>query len=55
MKTIKKALKKIKDNMKPDCIYAGKCSSEGIKCFECANNRKRKKDYYRPVNVDLTW
>lgn len=56
----KKFIKKIRENVKPDCIYVGKCLSEGINCFDCDNNKKNKskKDYYKPkIDYDgrLRW
>jgi hypothetical protein len=56
-----KFIKRIKENMKPDCVYRDKCLSEGIKCFDCDNNKKNKlkKDFYKPKldysGRNLTW
>jgi len=55
---LKKLVKKYKENLKPDCLYVGKCLSEGWKCATCANNKKfkNKKDYYKPkVEYTLPW
>ncbi len=34
------------------CKWKGKCSSEGIYCYDCEENTNNKKDYYKPNKKD---
>ncbi len=35
------------------CKYKGKCSSEGISCLDCEENRNVKENHYRPKKKDF--
>ena len=54
MKTAKaKDIKDFGDFFTPDCPYADKCTSKGIRCGSCKHNKKR--DYYEPIHPYPIW
>jgi hypothetical protein len=37
------------------CPYSGRCSSEGLKCYNCSENPDVKEDHYKPKKQPYIW